>query len=151
MRAHERARAQIFHAASKVNSRGKVLIVIDSSHPITASIARWSPSILSMRDLKERQETNFPPYFRAIEISAQSSEAVLMANGFKKSLLEGRLPSSTRVLGPSITTIGNSKIILLVDTNDAHIVIEFIHEFGRKRSLAKKSALKYRVDPYALT
>ena len=151
MRAHERARAQIFHAASKVNSRGKVLIVIDSSHPITASIARWSPSILSMRDLQERQETHFPPYFRAIEISAQSSEAVFITNGFRKSLLEGRLPSSTRVLGPAITTSGNSKIILLVETNDAQKLVDFIHEFGRKRSLAKKSALKYRVDPYALT
>jgi primosomal protein N' (replication factor Y) len=151
MRAHERARAQIFHAASKVNSKGKVLIVIDSSHPITASIARWSPSILSMRDLKERQETNFPPYFRAIEISAQSSEAVFITNGFRKSLLEGRLPSSTRVLGPAITSSGNSRIILLVETNDAQKLVDFIHEFGRKRSLGKKSALKYRVDPYALT
>ena len=104
-----------------------------------------------MRDLQERQETHFPPYFRAIEISAQSSEAVFITNGFKKSLLEGRLPSSTRVLGPAITTSGNSKIILLVETNDAQKLVDFIHEFGRKRSLAKKSALKYRVDPYALT
>lgn len=151
LRAHERARAQIFHAASRVSPKGKVLLVIDSTNPITASLARWSPSILSMRDLKEREEAEFPPYFRAVEILAERDEAILFANGFKKSILEGRLPASTKVLGPAFIADDNAKIILLANLSDSPQLVEFIHEFARKRSVAKKSALKYRVDPYALT
>jgi len=151
LRAHERARAQIFHAASRVSRKGKVLIVIDSTNPITASLSRWSPSILSMRDLKEREEAEFPPYFRAIEILTERDEAILFANGFKKSILEGRLPPSTKVLGPSFIYTDNAKIILLASLSDSPKLVEFVHEFARKRSVAKKSALKFRVDPYALT
>lgn len=151
LRAHERARAQIFHAASRVSPKGKVLIVIDSTNPISASLSRWSPSILSMRDLKDREEAGFPPYFRAIEILADRDESILFSNGFKKSILEGRLPSSTKVLGPALTTDDNAKIILLASLSDSPKLVEFVHEFARKRSVGKKSALKFRVDPYALT
>jgi primosomal protein N' (replication factor Y) (superfamily II helicase) len=150
LRAHERARAQIFHAASRVSRKGKILLVIDSTHPVTASLARWNPSILSMRDLKEREDADFPPYFRAIEILAERDEALLIVNGFKKSILEGRLPSSTKVLGPALTQGDGAKIILLANLSDAPKLVEFIHEFARKRSVGKKSALKFRVDPYAL-
>jgi len=151
LRAHERARAQIFHAASKVNPKGKVLIVIASDHPITASISRWSPSILSMRDLQEREDAGLPPYFRSIEVISETREATLVANGFKKSVLDGRLPASTRVLGPAAIADGMAKIILLANLSDSPLLIEFIHEFARKRSIGKKNSLKYRVDPYALT
>ena len=151
LRAHERARAQIFHAASRVSPKGKVLVVIDSTNPITASLSRWSPSILSMRDLKDREEAQFPPYFRAVEILAERDDAIVFANGFKKSILEGRLPPSTKVLGPAFIADNNAKIILLADLSDSPRLVEFIHEFARRRSVAKKSALKFRVDPYALT
>ena len=151
LRAHERARAQIFHAASRVRPKGRVLLVIDSTNPITASLSRWSPSILSMRDLKEREEAQFPPYFRAIEILADRDEATLFANGFKKSKLEGRLPPSTKVLGPAFITDDSAKIILLANLSDSPKLVQFVHEFARKRSVAKKGALKFRVDPYALT
>lgn len=150
LRAHERARAQIFHAASRVSRKGKILLVIDSTHPVTASLARWNPSILSMRDLKEREDADFPPYFRAIEILAERDESLLVVNGFKKSILEGRLPSSTKVLGPALTQGDGAKIILLANLSDAPKLVDFVHEFARKRSVGKKSALKFRVDPYAL-
>ena len=151
MRSHERARAQIFQAASKVSSNGKVLLVIDTDHPLTASLARWNPSLLSVRELSEREEADLPPYFRSIQISTDSKEAILLVNGFKKSLLETRLPQSTKILGPALQADGSAKIILLANVKEASILVDFIHEFMRRRSASKKLALKFRVDPYSLT
>ena len=42
LRAQERARESIMHFSSLTSSDGKVLVVIDSAHPIVASIARWN-------------------------------------------------------------------------------------------------------------
>lgn len=151
MRAHERARAHIFQAASKVAPKGKVLIVIDSSHPITASVSRWNPSILSMRDLREREDAALPPYYRAIEIFSDNHEVTLVADGFKKAIADGRIPASTRVLGPAKNSDGLAKIILLANVKESQKLIDFVHEFARKRSVGKKDLLKYRVDPYSLT
>ena len=151
MRSHERARAQIFQAASRVCSGGKIMLVIDSSHPITASIARWNPSLLSSRELVDRQEASLPPYYRSVQISSQPKEATSLIEGFKKSLTNKRLPATTRILGPALQTDGSVKILLLVDLRDAPLLLTFIHEFMRRRSVSKKPALKYRVDPYSLT
>lgn len=150
MRSHERAREQIFHAASRVSSKGKVLLVVDSAHPITASISRWSPSILSMRELEERRDANFPPYFRAISIEVGAKEATLLANGFKKALLDLRLPASTKILGPALDGKAGAKIILLSSLRDGGALVDFLHEFARKRSIAKKDSIRLRVDPYSL-
>lgn len=151
MRSHERARAQIFQAASRVVSNGKILLVIDSAHPITASLSRWNPSLLSLRELREREEAGLPPYFRAVQIVCETKEATLLISGFKKSLLESRLPKSTKILGPALQPDGKAKVILLANVAEASLMIDFIHEFIRRRSVAKKNPLKLRIDPYSLT
>lgn len=151
MRSHERARAQIFQAASRVMANGKVLLVIDSAHPITASLARWNPSLLSVRELAEREEAHLPPYFRSAQIVCDPKEATLLISGFKKSLLESRLPKSTKILGPALQSDGSAKVIILANIGEAPLMIDFIHEFIRRRSAAKKKPLKFRIDPYTLT
>ena len=151
LRGQERAREQIFSAASKVGSSGHVGIVIESDNPIVSSVARWNPSILSQRELRERLEVNLPPYVRSISIETESSRVTQLVNGLKKAVTENRLPKSVRILGPSRSRQNFSRVILLCELKDAADSIDFMHEFARRQSMSKKPLDSLRVDPYSLT
>ena len=151
LRGQERAREQIFSAASKVGSSGHVGIVIESDNPIVSSVARWNPSILSQRELRERLEVNLPPYVRSISIETESSRVTQLVNGLRKAVTEDRLPKSVRILGPSKSRQNFSRVILLCELKDAADSIDFMHEYARRQSMSKKPLDSLRVDPYSLT
>jgi hypothetical protein len=73
---------------------------------------------------------------------------------FKSALLkaqdEGRLPGDLRILGP--IDKGELSSLVLISQMPNHQQVDFlIHEFMRRRSLAKKTLPSLRIDPYSLS
>lgn len=151
LRAHERAREAIMQSVALLVKGGKALLVIDSAHPIVASVSRWNLSPLLMRELAERQQTNLPPTVNAISIEMAHSECSAFISGLKKSIDEKRIPMSTRVLGPTRISDEFSRIILTVSLEAGQNLIDFLDIYRKKRALAKKPSLTMRVDPYSLS
>jgi hypothetical protein len=73
---------------------------------------------------------------------------------FKSALLaaqeDGRIPASTKILGP-IPSSDKSSLILTVDVAHGDELVSTLHEFMRRRSAAKKSLPSLRIDPYSLS
>jgi primosomal protein N' (replication factor Y) len=151
LRAQERARESIMHFSSLVSSDGKVLVVIDSSHPIVASIARWSLTAINNRELLEREQTRLPPVVSALTIDMVAGDCQTFITGIRKAVDDGRIPHATRILGPRKISDESSRVILTVPHEDAQSLVDFLVTYRKKRALAKKSNLNMRVDPYALS
>jgi primosomal protein N' (replication factor Y) len=151
LRAQERARESIMHFSSLVSADGKVLVVIDSSHPIVSSIARWNLNAINNRELLEREQTQLPPVVSALTIEMVHGDCQTFITGIKKAVDDGRIPHATRILGPKKITDESSRVILTVPHEDAQSLVDFLVTYRKKRSLAKKPNLSMRVDPYALS
>jgi primosomal protein N' (replication factor Y) len=122
-----------------------------SDHPIIGALASWKPSLVSQRELREREEVNLPPFSRAITMDIASTESQSLLRGLKKSQEDGRLPASTIFLGPSKLKDDEDRIVLLTPLADGEAVVDLLHEFQRKRSSAKKTLASIRIDPYSLS
>ena len=151
LRAQERARESILHFSSLISSDGKVLVVIDSSHPIVATIARWNLTAINNRELMEREQTQLPPVVSAIIIEMVHGDCQTFITGIRKAVDDGRIPHATRILGPKKISDESSRVILTVPHEDAQSLVDFLVTYRKKRSLAKKANLSMRVDPYALS
>ena len=151
LRAQERAREAIMQSASLLSQSGKALIVIDNAHPIVAAVSRWNLSPLLSRELREREQAELPPYVHAIVLEFASSESSDFVSGVKASISQGRVPNSTRILGPTQLDSENSRIILTVSRDQGQELFDFLVTYRRKRGLAKKSIPHMRIDPYTLT
>jgi primosomal protein N' (replication factor Y) len=151
LRAQERARETFFVAAACVSKEGAVITVVNQSNPISSALAQWSPKVLATRELGERRELNFPPFSRTAVMEVESSEATSIVSGFKKALLDKRLPASTAVLGPAQSTGNVSRILLTADLADSGELLKFVGDYIRHRAVTKKKSLTIRVDPYSLT
>ena len=150
LRAQERARELIFETAAMITPRGAVLLCIDEVHPIVSSVARWNPGAMIRRELGERLEIPLPPFVSSFVISGSAKEFTSLAAGFRKAIIDERIPSSVRVFGPSDIGKGEAKIVLYCPQQDAKTLTIFLHELARKRSIAKKDYLRIRIDPYSL-
>jgi primosomal protein N' (replication factor Y) len=151
LRAQERSREAIMQSASLLSPHGRALVVIDNAHPIVAALSRWNLSPLLSRELREREQTQLPPYVHAIVIETSSSEASTLVSGVRASISDGRVPSSTRILGPTTMDSETSRIILTVSRDQGQELINFLVTYRKKRGLAKKSIPHMRVDPYVLS
>jgi primosomal protein N' (replication factor Y) len=151
LRAQERAREAIMQSASLLSQSGKALIVIDNAHPIVAAVSRWNLSPLLSRELREREQAELPPYVHAVVLEFASSESSDFVSGVKASISQGRVPNSTRILGPTQLDSENSRIILTVSRDQGQELFDFLVTYRRKRGLAKKSIPHMRIDPYTLT
>ena len=150
-RAQERARETFFIAAACVSADGLVITVVNSTNPISSALAQWNPKVLARRELAERSELNLPPFSRSIVMEVESAEATSIVAGFKKALLDLRLPASSRVLGPAQSNDNKSKILLTADKSDSDQLLKFVGDYIRHRAVTKKKTLSVRVDPYSLT
>jgi len=146
----ERARELLFETASMVSNTGQVLLVLDDSHPIVAAIARWNIAPLLKRELTERVELMLPPSVMSAVLVTEQSSAPAIVSGLKKALEDARLPSSTRIFGPTILAKGQAKIVVHVSHEQSSDLAKILHELQRKRSIAKKDLLTLRIDPYSL-
>jgi primosomal protein N' (replication factor Y) len=151
LRAHERAREAIMQSVSLLAKKGKALVVIDSAHPIIASVSRWNLAPLLMRELSERSQTHLPPVVHAITIEMGHGECSSFIAGITKSATEGRVSPSTRILGPTKISDEKSRVIITVPLDEGQDLIDFLDTYRKKRALAKKPALTMRVDPYSLS
>jgi primosomal protein N' (replication factor Y) len=151
LRAHERAREAIMQSVALLAKQGKALLVIDSAHPIVASVSRWNLAPLLMRELSERSQTHLPPVVHAITIEMGHGECSSFIAGVEKSATEGRISPSTRILGPTKISDENSRVIITVPLDEGQDLIDFLDTYRKKRALAKKPALTMRVDPYSLS
>ena len=151
LRGQERSREAFFEAAGQVKVGGSVLVAIDTSHPISAALASWSPAHMYKRELAELESLDLPPFTRSLTIDLLTAEASAVTDGFKKALLDSRIPSSTKVLGPSIRGGDRARIILTASLNDFSNLTQFVAEFVKHRAIAKKEAIQVRIDPYSLS
>jgi primosomal protein N' (replication factor Y) len=150
LRTQERARELFLETSSLISAQGSVLLVIDDSHPITAAIARWNVAPLIKRELSDRAELRLPPTVFSVALAMDKLIGVQIVNGLRKSVTDGRLPTSTKVYGPTEIAKGQVKIIIHSDMEDSGKLIEVVHELQRRRSIAKKDLFTLRVEPYSL-
>ena len=150
LRAQERARELFFETAAMTDPKGAVLLCIDESHPIVASLVRWSPGAMIRRELQERLEIPLPPFVSSYVISGQAKDFTSIATGLKKAVAEKRIPSSIRIYGPSEIGSSRARIVLYCPQEDCAALTSFLHELQRRRSIAKKEFLTVRIDPYSL-
>jgi len=146
----ERARELLFETASMVNVEGQVLLVLVDSHPIVAAIARWNIAPLLKRELTERVELMLPPSVMSAVLVTEQSSAPAIVSGLKKALEDARLPSSTRIFGPTILAKGLAKIVVHVSHEQSSDLTKFLHVLQKKRSISKKDLFTLRIDPYSL-
>ena len=146
----EQVYENFFEAASHVSKKGSVLIVLDHSHPVVAALTRWSPSILVKKILRENLEAFLPPYSSIAVLTLEKSEAVVLKNGFTKSVADGRLPSQTNVVLVPGQGESQSRVIVSVPIEDRELLSTFILELSRKRAVAKKNIVNIALDPYTL-
>ena len=151
LRAQERAREIFFTHAALLNSSGSALLVINHSNPIVGALASWKPSLISRRELQERVEASLPPFVRSISLDIDSTESATLVRALNKSRDEGRLPASTRILGPSTLNTSTHRILLLAPLEDGEALVLLIHEFQRRRSATRKKLATLRIDPYSLS
>jgi primosomal protein N' (replication factor Y) len=151
LRGQERSREAFFEASARVKSGGSILVSIDSSHPISAALASWNPALMYKRELAELGDLNLPPFTRALTIELSAAESTSVADGFKKALLDLRIPSSTKVLGPSIRTGDKARIILTASHESFPDLNKFVADFVKHRAVTKKEPIQVRVDPYSLS
>jgi primosomal protein N' (replication factor Y) len=151
LRGQERSREAFFEAAGQVKAGAPVLVAIDSSHPINAALASWNPAHMYKRELSDLESLNLPPFTRSLTVDLLTSEASTVAEGFKKALLDSRIPASTKVLGPSIRGGDKARIILTALENDFPDLTQFVGEFIKHRAIAKKESIQVRIDPYSLS
>ena len=133
-----------------VKTGGSVLLSIDETHPIVASLIRWNPATLLKRELKAREEISFPPFVDSAVLEIPTSEAQSLVAGIARAISEGRLGQNTRVLGPTKLDAHKSKIVVLNEIQSRTGFVAFMHELMRRRSIAKKSDSMLRINPYAL-
>ena len=151
MRAHERARELFFSSASFLSKDGVLLTVINDSHPILGAVAAWKPALVSQQELRERLEVHLPPFTRALTLDIETSEMRNIVKGLESAKSQGRLPSSSRILGPVSISNEKSRIVVTAPIEDREILVDLVHEFQRRRSIASKPLATIRIDPYSIS
>ena len=151
LRGQERSREAFFDATSKVADGGDILIAIDSSHPIVASLSTWNPAHMYKRELSDLNQLHLPPFSRAATLDVSVKEASSIVDGFKKALLDQRIPENTTVLGPSIRNSETARIILTAGSAEFDRLTNFLSEYVKHRAVTKKDSIQVRIDPYSLS
>jgi len=150
LRTQERARELFFETSSLISQDGIVLLVIDDVHPIVSAIARWNVALLLKRELSERSELQLPPYVFSVVLVMDESMGIQIVNGLRKALVDGRIPKSSSIYGPTEISKGQVKIVIHADKSDGKALTDVVHELQRRRSIAKKELFTLRVEPYSL-
>jgi len=150
LRSQERARELFAETASLISSNGALLFIIDDAHPIVAAISRWNIAPLIKRELGQYSELELPPSVTSCVLLMEKAISAQFVSGLRKAVSEQRLPSTTRIYGPTDVSKGLVKIVLHVAKSDRKELIDVVHELQRRRSIAKKDLFTLRVDPYSL-
>ena len=150
LRTQERARELFMETSSMISPQGAVLLVIDDSHPIISAIARWNVAPLIKRELSERNELHLPPSVFSVVLVMDQGVGTQIADGLRKAHIDGRIPRSCNIYGPTEISKDQVKIVIHSDKQDAEALTDVVHELQRRRSIAKKDLFTLRVEPYSL-
>jgi primosomal protein N' (replication factor Y) len=115
-----------------------------------AALSRWNIAPLLKRELAERAELMLPPSVMSAVLVMEQNAAAAIVSGLRKALQDDRLPSSTRIFGPTILPKGQAKIVIHVSHEQSFDLGAVLHELQRRRSISKKDLLTLRIDPYSL-
>lgn len=151
LRSTESSREIFFQSAAMAKVTGAVLLVFTPTHPIVAALTRWDPSLLVRKELLEREEMNFPPYYRFISVDIETKEAVKFHSGLLQAQKDERMGKDVQITGPHEKSKEISRIILSAPVATAAELVDFLHELQRRRSISRKPLFTIRVDPYSLT
>lgn len=151
LRSTESSREIFFQSAALATLSNPIIVVMDPSHPIVAALTRWDASPLVRKELREREEMNFPPYYRFICLDLESTEASRLHSGILRAQVEGRIDAEVKITGPIEKSLSISRLILSAPVSKAASIVDFVHELQRRRSIARKALFTIRVDPYSLT
>lgn len=151
LRSTENTREHFFESASLASPTGAIFLALDSGHPIVAALSRWDSSPMIRRELEERANLSFPPYFRFICLDLDSKQASALHAGLLQAAQEERIPHDVHITGPHEKSNQISRITLAAPISQAQLLVDFLHELQRRRSLSHKSLFTIRIDPYSLT
>lgn len=160
-RAHERAfqlMAQVAGRAGRKNKQGKVIIqTAQAAHFLIRMLIENNYTEVFEQQLTERQQFNYPPYFRLINITLKHKDKFLLdqASAEFAVLLKHKLGG--RVLGPEYPTVGrinnyflkNILIKLEKELSPSVIKKDMLKEIIklRKTELFKQVRIALDVDP----
>lgn len=151
LRSTENSREIFFQSAALAASTSPVFVSFTPTHPIVAALTRWDASPLVRKELSEREEMHFPPYYRFICIDLETKEAVKFQTGLVQAQRDDRVGQEVQITGPYEKSKELSRIILSAPVTTAASVVDFVHELQRRRSISRKPLFTIRVDPYSLT
>lgn len=151
LRSMENSREIFFESAGMASAEGSIFVAIAATHPIVAGLTRWDSTPLVRKELREREEMNFPPYHRFICIDLDTKESSTFLDGLVQAQKDDRMSRQVQITGPYERTKNISRIILSVPVTKAGSVVDFVHELQRRRSISRKPLFTIRVDPYSLT
>ncbi|MBI3428609.1 MAG: hypothetical protein HY050_00825 [Actinobacteria bacterium] len=151
LRSGEVAREHFFESASLVSDSGAVFLVLDPGHPIVSSLTRWDSTTMIRKELQEREELKFPPYYRFISLETDLAEATALHSGLESARRDGRISSLSQISAPHLRENQRSRVLVSAPFSIASGVIDFLHELQRRRSISHKPLFTMRVDPHSLT
>lgn len=146
LRAEERFYSMVFRYGALAEN--EIAVIGDNNTNEVAALNKWSSIALIKRLNRDRSETGLPPYSRLISIFVKNGGDRIFT-GFQKALEDGRIGQNVKIFANPEGENGYA-INLFVPIPEAQKAIDFIYEFQKKRSLAGKELIKYRVDPYSL-
>lgn len=151
LRSTESSREVFFQSAAMAREEGSIFLAIAPTHPIVAGLTRWDSTPLVRKELREREEMNFPPYYRFVCIDLDTKESSKFLEGLVQAQTDDRLDQDVAITGPHEKSKELSRIILSAPVAKAGSVVDFVHELQRRRSISRKPLFTIRVDPYSLT
>jgi primosomal protein N' (replication factor Y) (superfamily II helicase) len=160
-RANERSfhlMAQVSGRAGRKEKRGKVVIqAFDAVHPIIQDVIENNYLNMYNREMMERKNFHYPPFYRLMEFTLQHRDINLINEGAKEfaNALRGFLGS--RVLGPEFPAIAriknmyHKKIMVKVEKEGSinqvkAIIKEHINKFSQHKDY-KSIRIVVDVDP----
>lgn len=151
LRSTESSREMFFQSAAMAALPGPIFVAFTPTHPIVAALTRWDASPLVRKELREREDMHFPPYYRFICIDLETREAAQFHAGLVQAQRDDRIGEEVAITGPHEKSNEMSRLILSAPVAKAATVVEFVHELQRRRSVSRKPLFTIRVDPYSLT
>lgn len=151
LRSTESSREIFFQTAALAQESSPIFVAIDPTHPIVAALTRWDSSPLVRKELREREEMHFPPYYRFVCIDLETKESAKFHAGIVQAQRDLRISHEVQISGPLERTREMSRLILSAPVSTAASLVDFVHELQRRRSISRKALFTIRVDPYSLT
>ncbi len=145
-RANERAfqlMAQVSGRSGRKYRKGKVLIqAYSSDHPVLIDVKNHDLQAFYEKELMQRQQFHYPPYYRLIHITLKHRKAAEVEKGAKRFADALKTHLGSRVLGPSLPGVSKIRNYYLRD-----ILLKI--EKNQSRLASAKKLIQEQMDAFA--